>query len=177
MAYSFETITKNIIGKIGEDLPQSEFTDIQNLNNIKYNFPIFDIIGKKDEKVYVFSVKARKKYDGNGKLNPKYNILSGKNNTISRKYKKALDHLTDMGYDTTLIHYCFLITPLEENKNCVYYWGEFTDITPDCNTINILNNNIKYFGIPVSDETLKKYKIYGVHNWQTIKDKYFTIIL
>lgn len=60
MAYSFETITKNIIGKIGEDLPQSEFTDIQNLNNIKYNFPIFDIIGKKMKKFMFFQLKQEK---------------------------------------------------------------------------------------------------------------------
>ena len=44
-----------------------------------------------------------------------------------------------MGYNINLIHYCFLIVPLEENKDCIYYWGEFTDINPDCNTINILN--------------------------------------
>jgi len=64
MVYSFETLSKNIIGKIGEDLPHSEFTDIQNLNDIKYNFPIFDIIGKKDDEVYIFSVKARKNMMG-----------------------------------------------------------------------------------------------------------------
>ena len=174
LACSLKTTSKNIIGKIGEDLPRSEFTDIQNLNDIKHNFPIFDIIGKKDGEVYVFSVKARKKYGENLKLNPNYNILSGKDGAISRKYKKALDNLTQMGYDINLIHYCFLIAPLEENKECVYYWGKFTDINPNCNTENILNNNIKHLGIPVLDRYLKTYKIYGVHDWITIRDKYIS---
>jgi len=122
---SLKTASKNIIGKIGEDLPRSEFTDIQNLNDIKHNFPIFDIIGKKDDEIYVFSVKARKKYGENLKLNPNYNILSGKDGAISRKYKKALDNLTEMGYDTTLIHYCFLHlfsfqTPIFISFKCFY---------------------------------------------------------
>ena len=64
-------------------------TDIKNLNDIKHNFPVFYIIAKKDDEIYVFSAKARKRYGANGKINPCYNILSGRK-TIPRKYKKAL---------------------------------------------------------------------------------------
>jgi len=168
---SLGRVSKQILGKIGEDIPQNEFTDIINLNDIKHNFPVFDIMSKKDEEVYVFSVKARKRYGKNGKINPRYNILSG-SKTISRKYKKALDIFTDMGYDIHKIHYCFLICPLEENKPCVYYWGEFIDVNPLCNTTNILDNKINYFGIPVSDENLKQYKLFGICEWDYIQKKY-----
>jgi hypothetical protein len=92
MSSSLENISKQILGKIGEDIPQSDFTDIKNLNDIKHNFPVFDIIAKKGDEIYVFSAKARKRYRINGKINPCYNILSG-SKTISRKYKKALELL------------------------------------------------------------------------------------
>lgn len=170
MSY-LDKLSKNMLGRIGEDLPQSEFTDIINLNEIKHNFPVFDIIAKKDGEVYVFSAKARKRYGKNGKINPCYNILS-RSKTISRKYKKALDNFTEMGYDINKIHYCFLVCPLEEKKNCVYYWGEFTDINPECITTNILDNKISYFGIPVSEKHLKNYKVLGTYDWETVKNRY-----
>lgn len=175
MTSLLEKASKQILGKIGEDIPQSEFTDIMNLNNIKHNFPVFDIIAKKDGEVYVFSAKARKRYGANGKINPCYNILSG-SKTISRKYKKALDAFTEMGHDINKIHYCFLVCPLEENKSCIYYWGEFTDINPLCDTKQILENKISYFGIPVSDECLKMYKVFGICEWDYIKTKYISPI-
>ena len=176
MSLSLENLSTQIIGKIGEDLPQSEFTDVKNLNEIKYNFPIFDFIAKKDGEVYVFSAKARKRYGANGKINREYNILEGGNEIISRKYKKALEAFTEMGHDIDKIHYCFLICPLEENKACYYYWGEFTDIDPLCNRKNILENKINYFGIPVSDECLIKYKIFGMFEWGYIEEKYISYV-
>ncbi len=174
MTFSLEKMSKQILGKIGEDLPQSEFTDIKNLNDIKHNFPVFDIIAKKDNAVYVFSAKARKRYGANGKINSCYNILYG-SNTLVKKYKKALDAFTEMGYDINTIHYCFLVCPLEENKCCTYYWGEFTDINPLCTTENILDNKIPYFGIPVSDICLAKYKLFGMWEWEYIKEKYIVV--
>jgi hypothetical protein len=173
MSSSLENISKQILGKIGEDIPQSDFTDIKNLNDIKHNFPVFDIIAKKGDEIYVFSAKARKRYRINGKINPCYNILSG-SKTISRKYKKALDAFTEMGHDINKIHYCFLVCPLEENKTCMYYWGEFTDINPLCITSNIIENKISYLGVPVSDESLVKYKLFGKCEWEYVKEKYMS---
>ena len=163
MSLLLEKISKQILGKIGEDMPKSDFTDIKNLNDIKHNFPVFDIIAKKCNEIYVFSAKARKRYGLNGKINPCYNILSG-SKTISRKYKKALDAFTEMGYDIHKIHYCFLVCPLEENKPCIYYWGEFTT--------NIIQNKIPYLGIPVSEKSLVNYKLFGSCEWESIKEKY-----
>jgi hypothetical protein len=168
-----QTVSKKMLGEIGEDMPPCEFTDIQNLNNIKPNFPIFDIIARKNGEIYVFSAKARNRYGANGKLNPCYNILSG-GNILTRKYKKALEYLTEMGHDIDKIHYCFLVCPLEENKSCVYYWGEFTDINPLCTSANIVENRISYFGVPVSDVCLAKYKILGKFEWEYVKEKYLS---
>jgi hypothetical protein len=45
---------------------------------------------------------------------------------------------------------------------------------PLCNTKNILENKIPYLGIPVSDENLKKYKLFGTCEWNYINEKYIT---
>jgi hypothetical protein len=157
------TFSKKEIGIIGETLPpQNEFFNIINLNKIKHNFEVFDFIARRREEDdwYLFSVKARSKYT-NGKLNPKYNILT-KNNSI--KFKKAIERLHENGFHGKF-RYCFLIAPLEENKDCIYYWGEFTEIKPECTEYNILKNNVKYLGVPVKE---LNYKIFGFHTWDTI---------
>jgi len=53
--------------------------------------------------------------------------------------------------------------------------NEFTDINPLCITSNILENKISYLGIPVSDECLKKYKLFGKYDWEYIKEKYLLL--
>ena len=156
--------SKTELGIIGETLPsQNEFFDVINLNKIKYNFEVFDFIArrKEDDDWYLFSAKARYKYSKHGTLNPKYNILT-KNN--SKKFKKAIDLLNANGF-CGKFHYCFLIAPIEENKDCIYYWGEFTEIKSDVTEYNILNNKVRYFGIPVKELS---YKIFGVHTWETV---------
>ena len=159
-------LSKHKLGKFGENVPLSEFTDIKNLNDYKSNFPIFDLIGKKGIDIFVFSVKARKRHGNNGKLNSNYNILSGKN--LSSKYKKSLDLFTEMGLDIYLIHYCFLIVPIQKKQECIWYWGEFIEIKSDCTLTNILEKRIKFFGIPTKDIDLKKYKIFGKCSWDNI---------
>ena len=130
-------LSKNTIAKIGEDMPLSEeFINVINLNTLCHNFPIFDIIAthKKDGQTYVFSAKARKKYGQNGKINPSYNILSGKN--IALKYKKALDLLETFGYFD--VHCCFLICPIQNGNNISYYYGKFTLINPFTKTEKVM---------------------------------------
>jgi len=162
---------KLMLGKIGENPPQSEFTNIINLNIKKTNFPIFDLIATKDNEIYAFSAKARMRYSSDLE-NLYYNILTGGYENVSRKFRKALDLFTEMEYDINKIHYCFLICPFEENKDCVYYWGEFTDIKEHCSMANILEKKIKFLSVPVSDKNLKNYKIYGIWNWEHIKNTY-----
>ena len=164
-------LSKNTIAKIGEDMPLSEeFINVINLNTLCHNFPIFDIIAthKKDGQTYVFSAKARKKYGQNGKINPSYNILSGKN--IALKYKKALDLLETFGYFD--VHCCFLICPIQNGNNISYYYGKFTLINPKYTSYNILNNEIVFIAVSANSASLDKYAIFGTHEWSYINDKY-----
>lgn len=175
MSSILDRSTNMILGKIGEDLPEStEFTEILNLNTIQNNFPFFDILAKKDGEVYVFNVKARKRYGANGKLNTSYHLYK-KSDNISGKFSKALELLTKLGYDTSKIHYCFMVVPIEENIKCSYYWGELNEIYPIFTMKNVLANKINFLlEVKVKNNFLLKYKIYGSHDWDTIKTKYFS---
>lgn len=171
-----DNICIKTVGKIGEDLPfQEQFTDIKNLNDYKTNFPVFDIVAKKDNITYVFTAKGRNKYGKTGKLNERYNLLSGSGQYKAKKLQKSLDLLKKHGYDTDLIIYCFLIVPVEKNKDCIYYWGLLTDIKPDYTIKNILDDKLKKnksIGVCTSSEYLEKYNKFGYREWQDIADKY-----
>ena len=64
------------------------------------------------------------------------------------------------------------IVPLEEDKDCIYYWGEFIDIDPTYTTENIVAGKIAYVGIPATDKKLQTYRIFGCHDVEIIKQKY-----
>lgn len=167
---SLQLTSRLQLGIIGENIPPSEFTNIINLNTLHHNFPIFDHLGKKDDMIYVFSTKARKRFGANNKLNSSYNILYN-SDSISRKFEKAQALLKENGYDITKVKYCFLIAPIEEEKDCKFYWGEFTDIDPNCTPENIKAGKIKRLGVNVSDTYLSSYKVFGTHSWETIKSQ------
>lgn len=86
-------LSEKIVAEIGEDLPlNEEFYDIENLNNFKNHFPLFDFIAKRktDHKYVLFSAKGRNVFHKNGTRNLRYNILQ----------KKA----TDDNVSTTILH-------------------------------------------------------------------------
>ena len=167
-------LTRIALGCIGEDLPNSHFTNVLNLNSIHHNFPIFDHLALLDGEVYVFSTKARKKIGANGKINASYNILYN-SDSIARKFKKALDLFVSNGYDIHKIHYCFIVAPLEMEKPCTYYWGEITELDARCTTENILDGKITRFAVPMLDSNLSTYKVFGQHTWHYINTKYLSI--
>jgi hypothetical protein len=83
-----EAARKKSLGELGElfalkALVDKKFDRIRNLNDNIMNEPFADIECEKDGARYVISVKARNKYQKNGKLNSRYNLGS----TI---YDKAL---------------------------------------------------------------------------------------
>lgn len=172
---SLQSVTKIYLGNMGEDLPSSEFSDILNLNTLHSNFPIFDHLAKKNNEVYVFSTKARKRIGANGKLNSSYNILYN-STTIGRKFKKAVELLKKHGYNPEVIHYCFLIAPMIENTDCKYYWGEFYEINPIHTYENMLNGHegSLRLAVKVKDSDLESYKVFGIHPWSYIQQKYLT---
>ncbi len=167
-------LTRKSIGIIGEDLPSSEFTDIINLNTFHNNFPIFDHLAKKGDEIYVFSTKARKRLGADGKINKSYNILYN-SSTIARKFQKAIALLKEKGYTVETLHYCFLVAPITENCDCTYYWGEFQELKPECIYTNMMQGQGLRLAVPVDDEDLKKYKVFGIRPWSYIAQNYLTV--
>lgn len=83
-----EALRKKSLGELGElfalkALVDMNFDRIRNVNDDKMNEAFADICCEKDGVKYIISVKARNKFQKNGKLNTRYNL--GKN-----VYSKAL---------------------------------------------------------------------------------------
>ena len=90
-----EAARKKSLGELGElfalkALVDQQFDKIRNLNDQKMNEKFADIICEKDGIKYVVSVKARNKFQINGKLNTRYNLGSNayeKAKYAEEKYK------------------------------------------------------------------------------------------
>ena len=83
-----EAARKKSLGELGElfalkALVDKKFDRIRNLNDDIMNEAFADIVCEKDGLKYVISVKARNKYQKDGKLNNRYNLGSS-------LYEKAL---------------------------------------------------------------------------------------
>ncbi len=78
------------LGALGEllaikALVDNGFNNIRNLNDQKRNFPYADLYAERDGQKYVISVKARNRYENNGRLNSRYKLGSD----CESKSKKA----------------------------------------------------------------------------------------
>ena len=74
-----EAARKKSLGELGElfaikALVDQEYDKIRNLNDTHMNQAFADIYCEKDGNRYVISVKARNKYQQDGKLNTRYNL-------------------------------------------------------------------------------------------------------
>lgn len=74
-----EAARKKSLGELGElfafkALVDHNFDKIRNLNDESMNETFADIQCEKDGKKYIISVKARNKFQKNGKLNSRYNL-------------------------------------------------------------------------------------------------------
>ncbi len=88
LANKKEASRKKSLGELGElfalkALVDNKFDRIRNLNDDAMNETFADISCEKDGEKYIISVKARNKFQKNGKLNTRYNL--GKD-----VYQKAL---------------------------------------------------------------------------------------
>lgn len=89
-----EAARKKSLGELGElfaikALVDAEYDKIRNLNDTHMNEAFADIYCEKGEKRFVVSVKARNKYQKDGKLNSRYNLGTNayeKAKTVSEKY-------------------------------------------------------------------------------------------
>lgn len=84
------------LGNLGEllaikALVDNGYLEIRNLNDKKNNHPFADLYAVKNDMRYLFSVKSRNKYQVNGVLNSRYNLLYSQVdvNAICAEYQAA----------------------------------------------------------------------------------------
>ena len=114
-----EAARKKSLGELGElfalkALVDQKFDKIRNLNDQKMNEKFADIVCEKDGVRYVISVKARNKYQINGKLNTRYNLGSNANEKAlyAEEKNKAKAYWLAVQFDST--SYSIYFGSLEE---------------------------------------------------------------
>ncbi len=115
-----EAARKKSLGELGElfaikSLVDNEFDKIRNLNDDKYNEAFADLKCEKDGIKYIISVKARNKYQKNGKINTRYNL--GTN-----AYQKAKN--AELKYDAT----AYWIAIQFDKDNFSIYFGSLSEL-------------------------------------------------
>jgi len=115
-----EAARKKSLGELGElfaikALVDKKFDRIRNLNDNTMNEPFADIECERDGVRYVISVKARNKYQKNGKLNFRYNLGSA-------VYNKALS--AEKKYNATA---CWIAVQFD-NKSFSIYFGSLKEL-------------------------------------------------
>ncbi|MCX6157745.1 MAG: hypothetical protein NTY74_07190 [Ignavibacteriae bacterium] len=109
-----EAARKKSLGELGELFALKAFVDkkfdrIRNINDHVMNETFADITCEKDAQNYVVSVKARNKFQKNGKLNTRYNL--GKD-----VYEKALS--SEKKYKAKA---CWMAIQFDRNSFSVYF--------------------------------------------------------
>ena len=119
---------RKYLGKIGEDLGvqllrDNGFIDISNTNEISNNDAYCDLKATKDGIVYIFSVKARNKYEFNKtkntfRINSRYKLGS-----------KCFEHaeIQEIKYKATAAW----LTIALDKKTYSAYWGLLSEIAPN----------------------------------------------
>lgn len=115
-----EAARKKSLGELGElfalkALVDKKFDRIRNLNDNKLNEKFADIECEKDGIRYVISVKARNKFQKNGKLNTRYNL--GSNAYINSGY-------AEKKYNAIA---CWLAIQFD-NKSFSIYFGTLSEL-------------------------------------------------
>ena len=134
-----EAARKKSLGELGElfaikALVDNEFDRIRNLNDRQLNEPFADIECEKDGTRYIISVKARNKFQRNGKINTRYNLGTNayRKAEVSEKKFKAIAHWMAIQFD---------------KKTYSIYFGALDHFTFTKDTLNIYKilcgNNMK----------------------------------
>jgi len=115
-----EASRKKSLGELGElfalkSLVDQKFDRIRNLNDDSMNEAFADIFCEKNGVKYVISVKARNKFQKDGKLNTRYNL--GKD-----VYEKAL--ATEKKYEAKA---CWLAIQFDHNSFSIYF-GQLNEL-------------------------------------------------
>jgi len=115
-----EASRKKSLGELGElfalkALVDNKFDRIRNLNDDSMNETFADISCEKDNVKYIISVKARNKFQKNGKLNTRYNL--GKD-----VYEKAL-----ASEKKHMAKACWLAIQFDHNSFSIYF-GQLNEL-------------------------------------------------
>lgn len=109
-----EASRKKSLGELGElfalkALVDKKFDRIRNLNDESMNETFADIYCEKDGERFVISVKARNKFQNNGKLNTRYNL----GDSVSEKAE-----LSEKKYNAKA---CWIAVQFDHNSFSVYF--------------------------------------------------------
>lgn len=120
---------KSKLGDLGEDIaidilsrPQNGFLKVRNLNTEHPNHPYVDLYAERNGEKYVISVKTRRKYGTDGKLNSSYNLIEKRQGVSGDEFElvKAWAHK----YDAIAAW----VTVVGEASVFSVYFGLFADI-------------------------------------------------
>tara|TARA_R110000868_G_scaffold1265_1_gene9903 strand:- start:773 stop:1351 length:579 start_codon:yes stop_codon:yes gene_type:complete len=144
---------QKLLGDLGEKAVEKLLVCGKNLNAVKNNFPMFDVLNKGKE---FYSVKTRSKYSTRG-LNSQYNFMRRgvsvqKFECFNKQAKNYLNFIPRMED----LFWCTI--PYEKDKWCPVYYGKITEL-PDTHK---LNDGLPVFiGVKMTEQHTKNYDILG----------------
>jgi hypothetical protein len=147
---------QKILGDLGEDAVSKLLgPSSQNLNLIKHNFPIFDIIDKGN----FYNVKTRRKYTPKDqKLNTEYNIVRPSN---SASRLSAFFKATNKFKITPSVDKLFWVAiPYEEDVWCPVYYGKLIEL-PDNPITEFFESKDVFVRIKMKEKYTQHYNILG----------------
>ena len=155
-------LDKQIIGNWGEEngiklLKKNGFTEVIDLNKIVHNFPVFDLLAKKNNEWYAFSSKTRNKYQpSDGKLNRQYNIFTNGKKSKHKLDKASLLLKQKCGVDEYKKYW--IACPIDYNTPTqTFYYGNLEAISG----WDTLIKEDAYVGIKMNEDVLKTYSVLG----------------
>jgi hypothetical protein len=147
---------QKILGDLGElAVVRLLGTSSQNLNEIKNNFPLFDVL--LDQKFY--TVKTRRKYTPkDNKLNGEYNIV--KPSQSKQKLTSFRTAVEAMAIDAPKENLYWVAIPWEPNQWCPVYWGRLDQLPNNPVDEFFLGQDV-YIRIKMKPEYTQNYQILG----------------
>jgi hypothetical protein len=136
----------------------------KNLNEIKNNFPLFDIL---DQSCF-YTVKTRRKYTPTaGKLNGEYNLVApGKNAQKLKSFYKAAEEL---GIEPVLEKLFWVAIPYEDGVWCPVYYGKLLEL-PHNPVQQFFEGTEVYLRIKMKEQFTTEYKVLGYARLDTINN-------
>ena len=130
-------------------------TSSKNLNKIKNNFPLFDVL--KGSKFY--TVKTRRKFTPKeGKLNGEYNVV--KPGQSAQKLKSFYSAAETLSIKHTVDDLYWVAIPYENGTWCPVYYGRLLDL-PNNPVNEFFEESEVYIRIKMKEKYTKDYSIMG----------------